>query len=157
MQENFFLDESSFFDKREKKKLIDTQIRFLNIAKRKQIPIFALEYKGRGETIPELQGILKDSGNYFIQKDRPNGFHNNPTLISLLERWKIKNLILTGVYSNVCIRETAEGAKKEGFNVFTSQELMDKSYDCYTRWYKENTDYSQKLDELLVKISNPNL
>ena len=156
MQENFINGNNPLLEEKEMARLVEAQIRFLNIAKRKQIPVFTIEYENRGKTILKLQEILRQSENYIIKKKKSNGF-NNPELSPLLKGKGIKNLILTGIYSNVCIRETAEGAKNEGFNVLTCRELVDIPYECYVRWYRENTDYSQKLDELLRKISNPNL
>ena len=156
MQENFLNWNNPFLEKKEIARLVEAQIRFLGITKRKKIPVFTLEYENRGETIPKLQEILKQSENYVIRKKKSNGF-NNPELSLLLKEKRIKNLILTGIYSYACVKETSEGAKNEGFNVFTSQELMDKSYDCYTRWYQANTNYSKTIGELLTKISNQNL
>jgi nicotinamidase-related amidase len=149
MQENFFTED--------KERLVRAQTKLLAWIKKRQIPIFTLEYDGKGETIPQLREMLKKRQSYFIKKYNVNGFEDNPELTFLLERWGIKNLVLTGIYHYACIKETAEGAKDNGIKVFTSEDLMDRTYDSYTRWYQEHTDYSSTLKELIRKIANQNL
>jgi nicotinamidase-related amidase len=143
---------------REKEKLIWAQKRLLNFAKEKQIPVFILEYQGRGgELIPELKKSVVNGESYTIPKYHCNGFENNLPLTCLLERCRIKNLILTGVFAGACVLETAKGAKKEGITVFTSDMLMNRRYESDTRWYKQHTNYYESLGQLLINISNPNL
>jgi nicotinamidase-related amidase len=149
MQESFFTED--------KERLVRAQTKLLAWTEKRQIPIFTLEYDGKGETILQLREMLKEKQSYFIKKDNVKGFEDNLPFISLLERWRIKNLILTGIYHYACVLRTAEGAKDNGIKVFTSEELMDRTYDNYTKWYQEHTDYSPTLIGLMRKITNQNL
>jgi nicotinamidase-related amidase len=143
---------------REKERLIWAQNRLLNFAKEKQIPVFILEYQGRGgKLIPEFKKSVAKGESYTVPKYHCNGFKNNPHLIYLLERGEIKNLILTGVFAGACVLETAKGAKKQGITVFTSDMLMNKRYESDTRWYRQHTNYYESLGQLLTTISDPNL
>ena len=156
MQEDF-LNDPLLFKETEKERLVNAQIKFLNIAREKQIPVFTLEYNGSGRTIPKLKKILRESKSYFVKKNYCGGFNKNEAFSCLLERWRIKNLILTGIYANACVCETTKGAKEKGMNVFTSRELMNEMFESDIRWYQKNTTYFQNLDDLIKEISNPNL
>ena len=154
MQENFYIEQN------EKRRLVRTQLHLLDWAGDKQIPVFALKFKNKGGNIlPELERALTKVESYIIPKELENGFYDNIMLTSLLEKMKINDLIFTGIYSHACVWETANAAKEEGgFNVFTSEELMNKSsINWYARWYQENTNYFTKADELMANFSNPNL
>jgi nicotinamidase-related amidase len=169
MQERYFI--------KEKEELVSAQIRLLDYAKEKSIPVFTLEYVGEGETIPELKRELEGAKNYFVKKYNNNSFiklndnylkgkfndwvlfgdewNENPPenkrLISLLKKNKIKKLILTGINKSECVFKTAKGAKKRGYEIFTSDELMNEQKTDYL-WYSENSNHHRTLDKLIENI-----
>ena len=150
MQEKFIFGFNPFVDEKEKSRLVEAQIRFLEVTKKKQIPVVVLEYKNRGKTIQKIQDALEGTENYSLEKSSPNGFVN-PELNSLLKEKGIRRLILTGIYSDDCVLRTAEGAKKD-FEIFTCKELMNLPYESSVRWYQTNTNYSKTIGELFTKI-----
>ena len=69
---------------------------------------------------------------------------------------QIKNLIITGINKDACVLETAKGAKKRKYNIFTAEELMNWN-KIKVEWFYDNSNHYQTLKELLDNFSNPNL
>lgn len=165
MQEGFVIDE--------REELVETQIKLLDFAKDRKIPIFTLEYFCKGETIKELQTFLEEQNNKIIKKYNDNAFikmeskyypyyfykdlepeqrcPENKELLKSLKEKKIDKLILTGINKTGCVLKTARGAKKRGYVIYTSEELMNESYSL-GHWYYENSNHYKTLKELLNKI-----
>lgn len=150
----------------EVKELIDSQKRLLNFAFKNGVPIFVLEYNGLGETIEELKKELSKNRSYFINKYRNNGFlltepmwesdslkeeYQNKEFQDKLIEEQIKNLIITGVNKDACVLETTEGAKRRNYNIFTSEELMNKR-KMEVGWFARYSNHYPTLDELFLKI-----
>jgi len=178
MQENYTI--------KEKENLISAQIKLLDYASKKKIPVFTLEYIREGKTIPELQEPLKKVNNHFIKKYNDNAFikltnkylslhlkdvseeyilfgdewnekaPDNKMLKTLLKKNKINTLILTGIYKCGCVFKTAKGAKKRGYEIFTSDELMDEP-KTYYGWYPEKSNHYKTLDELIKRVDSLNI
>jgi nicotinamidase-related amidase len=163
---------------KEIEQLISAQKRLLNFASENQIPIFALEYQSvkekYGITSKELKEELQRNKVYFISKYEDNGFlsrdsiimgdisgkdHQNLELIKALQREQIKNLILTGINKDACVLKTAEGAKERKYEIFTSEELMNRR-KMEVEWFSRYSNHHQTLNELLGNLNNsinPNL
>jgi nicotinamidase-related amidase len=171
---------------KEKENLVAAQIKLLNYAAQKDIPVFTLEYIGERKTISELQEPLSKVNNHFIEKYNDNAFikltdkyiksdlrkgskdyvlfgdewqenpPENKKLKKLLNKNKIKQIILTGIYKDACIFKTAKGAKKRGYEIFTSDELMEP-HKLEFGWYPENSNHYKTLDELIKKIESLNI
>lgn len=175
MQEGYHLKEN------EKKTLLSNQIKLLEYASKRNIPVFTMEYTGEGDSFYELSEVLKNNDNQFIKKYNDNSFvkitdkyvKNNLKEISeecilfgdewnnkapenlllkrILKKKKIDKLILTGIYKNSCVFKTAKGAKKRGYEIFTSDELMDSPNMNYL-WYNENSNHYSTLKGLLKRL-----
>jgi nicotinamidase-related amidase len=140
----------------ENKHLVNTQIELLGFAQEEKIPVFVIEWTGMGRTIQPLKERILMNRNYFLEKCNCDGFSyfnedKSKQLLEVLTREGIKNLILTGVSKNACVLATAEGAKKKGYNIFTSDELMDFG-DYKSEWYLSNSNHYNNFEEL-IKIS----
>jgi len=164
------IDMQEFFIKKchpkEMEILIKSQKKLLNFAYKKEIPVFVLEYISVGETIEELEEELYKNKNYFMRKEGNNGFiiappyiedtfeeiKQNRKLRNLLNEEKIQNLILTGIHKDVCVLKTAIGAKNRNYNIFTSEELSDRTKKEIP-WFYENSNHYQTLSELLNRVS----
>jgi nicotinamidase-related amidase len=151
----------------ETKKLIQTQKRLLSFAKINKIPVFVLEYKGFGKTIDEVEESLRGNESYSVEKVRENGFTTkmepdragligkiweNKELIKGLKKKRIKKLIITGVYKTSCVLKTASGAKRRGYEVFTSEDLMNFEY-LKEPWFYNHSNHYEKLDDLLLSVA----
>ncbi|MCK9567978.1 cysteine hydrolase [Candidatus Pacearchaeota archaeon] len=151
---------------REIEELIQYQKKLFKFAHKKKIPIFILEWENCGKTSEELISELSNNKTYFIPKYENNGFLNedlvweedsfkeeyqNKELSNLLEKEQIKNLILTGISKDACVLATTLGAKRRGYNPFTSDELMNKrKKDVYE--FHEYSNHYETLQELLEAI-----
>jgi len=137
MQERF-LDK---FRDSKKKNLIKRQIRLLKYSRISDLPLVALEFAELGGTIQELRdhiNLLKRHA--YIVKDGNNGFFED-RLIEQLMYWRITNLILTGVNTSACVRDTAEGALKHDFCVTYIDDLVadfESGNHKYFGWFLNN-------------------
>ncbi len=78
-------------------------------------PVHAVRGTWGSQFIPELQPH-EELGDYVIQKRRHSGFSYTDFDLFLREE-KIDTLVLTGVWTNVCVRSTASDALYHGYNV----------------------------------------
>lgn len=78
-------------------------------------PVHAIKGTWGSEFIPELQPE-EDKGDYVVQKRRHSGFAYTDLDLFLREE-KIDTVVLTGVWTNVCVRSTGSDALYHGYNV----------------------------------------
>lgn len=85
-------------------------------AKILNLPCFVTEQypAGLGGTISEIKSILSDS--QYFEKTEFNALNNADLLIELKNTGK-KQVILTGVETHICVRQTANALLNEGFYV----------------------------------------
>jgi nicotinamidase-related amidase len=66
--------------------------------------------------------VLAPAGDdVLVRKDQPDTFAANPQLADLLRQRGVDRVIVAGMQSEFCIRETARGALGEGFAVVIPQ------------------------------------
>lgn len=87
----------------------------LNDADFRVRPVHAVKGTWGHEFIPELQPE-EDKGDYVVQKRRHSGFAYTDLDLFLREE-KIDTVVLTGVWTNVCVRSTGSDALYHGYNV----------------------------------------
>ncbi|MFD1360433.1 cysteine hydrolase family protein [Lentibacillus salinarum] len=101
----------------------DIQVVFIQEAHRKNDrdfrvrPVHAVKGTWGHEFIPELQPE-EDKGDYIIQKRRHSAFTFTDFDLFLREE-EIDTVVLTGVWTNVCVRSTASDALYNGYNIIT--------------------------------------
>lgn len=78
-------------------------------------PVHAVRGTWGSEFIEELRP-REDLGDYVVQKRRHSGFSYTDLDLFLREE-KIDTVVLTGVWTNVCVRSTASDAMYLGYNV----------------------------------------
>ena len=78
-------------------------------------PVHAVKGTWGAELIPELQR-QRFPGDYDVPKRRHSGFSYTDLDLFLREE-KIDTVVLTGVWTNVCVRSTASDAMYLGYNV----------------------------------------
>ena len=78
-------------------------------------PVHAVRGTWGSQFIPELQP-QEAVGDYVIQKRRHSGFSYTDFDLFLREE-QIDTVVLTGVWTNVCVRSTASDALYHGYNV----------------------------------------
>ena len=120
MQEGFMSRLYGF----EKRALVKEQRQILTYCAINDIPVAVLEYRGRGATISTLQQVLKEvPRTKIIPKNEKDGF-SNPQLARRLHYWGLTRLCITGIFGPLCIIETAKGALRNGFSVFSTDGLI---------------------------------
>jgi nicotinamidase-related amidase len=78
-------------------------------------PVHAVRGTWGSEFIPELRP-REDLGDYVVQKRRHSGFSYTDLDLFLREE-RIDTVVLTGVWTNVCVRSTASDAMYLGYNI----------------------------------------
>ena len=78
-------------------------------------PVHAVRGTWGSQFIPELRP-QEDRGDYVIQKRRHSGFSYTDLDLFLREE-AIDTVVLTGVWTNVCVRSTASDALYRGYRV----------------------------------------
>lgn len=78
-------------------------------------PVHAIKGTWGSEFIPELQPD-EDKGDYIVQKRRHSAFTFTDFDLFLREE-EIDTVVLTGVWTNVCVRSTASDALYNGYHV----------------------------------------
>jgi len=125
--------------KKNRKRIIENQVFIIRWCVRENIPIVVLEYKGWGKTIDVLTEELKKVRDIrIVSKSYENGFYNTE-LAYILNEKNVKNLFLMGINASACVRRTANGAIKEGFNIITSNDVIDGRHNDNNSipWYRE--------------------
>ncbi len=69
--------------------------------------------RGLGETIPEIKSVIPDFE--FIEK-RSFSCCDEPFFMESLKKTEVKNVIICGIESHVCVLQTAVDLKDAGFN-----------------------------------------
>ncbi|SFJ75843.1 cysteine hydrolase family protein [Thermoflavimicrobium dichotomicum] len=78
-------------------------------------PVHAVRGTWGAEFIPELQPE-EEKGDYIVRKRRHSAFSYTDMDLFLREE-KIDTVVLTGVWTNVCVRSTGSDALYHGYNV----------------------------------------
>src|SRR5690606_23284734 len=103
-----------------------------------ELELVFLEYNQRekraGTTIPYL--IEMPEKKEVIEKWVPDGFENG-RLFERLNRRKIRDLIICGYAREICVYETSKSARKFGFGVESSPDLIFGSKDARPSVFKE--------------------
>lgn len=135
-----------------KKELITAHKTLLKFAQERDIPIYFLEYYDEEETLPEIKNFNKDyKKQKSFEKRYNNGFltrQGYPDLSQLLQEDRVRNLMISGINKNVCVKETAEGAKERGYVLYNAEELMNQR-GRYNDWYNLHSHHFQSCQELI--------
>lgn len=78
-------------------------------------PVHAVKGTWGSQFIPELQPE-EEKGDYVVQKRRHSAFSYTDFDLFLREE-EIDTVVLTGVWTNVCVRSTASDALYHGYNI----------------------------------------
>ncbi|MBY0110591.1 cysteine hydrolase [Patescibacteria group bacterium] len=74
----------------------------------------------------ELYMVIPEQDDVVIVKERFDAFAGT-TLATLCAERKIRNILITGVRSDICVDATAKRAFAEGYNVFVVKDLVATS------------------------------
>ncbi len=97
----------------------------------------AMREEEGSETIPELQGLA----SHKIQKRFYDAFYKTE-LENVLKKNGIKEVILTGVATEICVQNTAAGAFYRGFDITV---LRDCTASPTVEKHKEALDYMESI------------
>ena len=136
----------------------------------KDLPIFFLESIEEGQVFKELTSLakkirivekynkngfikIKQEKSYYqinIEDDFPFQGNLSSDLDKILKSDKTESLLLAGVYKKDCVLNTAKGAKRRGFLIYSCDELMDRKNNIEP-WYKKNSNkHFKKYNELIA-------
>jgi len=82
---------------------------------------------GLGSTIASLSTLLQDAGSNFLEKAMFSARELAPVFEQLQEK-KIRNLIVTGIESHVCVMQSALELMSQGFDVFIPVDAISSRY-----------------------------
>lgn len=132
------------FNETEERKVLSSQKLILGHAIKNNIPTCLIEYSNvkAGKTVEEIYNLVKKIGNnLYISKSKNSAFYE-PLIHSFLIDNKVKNLIVMGFHSNLCLKETVKDAISREFVIFTSENLI--------------TDYSEEKKNESLDFYNEN-
>jgi len=140
-------------DTREQEREIPNQIKVLEYAQENNLPIYVLEYEGKGETTARLKRQLSNGEYETITKPDDNGFLGTD-LDALLTDDEIENIVLMGINASFCVKRTATGAKDAGYRIITSPEVISDPIrdDCREEsleWYYSEGYVSESVSDLI--------
>ena len=96
----------------------------------------------------ELAQVLAPTEkDYFILKPKHSAFHLSP-LEALLEKLKVKRLVVTGIAGDVCVLFTAHDAHMRGYEVIVPR-------DCMASNTKKQNDTALKQLTVGLKLKAP--
>lgn len=128
-----------------KNTLIGNQLKLLK--EYYNLPIIGVETNPNknGRTKSKLRKIINVSNGTIIQKNKQSAFES-PRFIEEVEKRKLKNLLINGIYSSCCIYKTAKDAISRGINVGINNALISdlKNIENKPRLYIERARESAK-------------
>ena len=132
MQERFL----KYFRPELKESIIENQIKVLRHSAENNIPALAVEFEDEGKTITEIYKEIIQNNQYdTLIKKHENAFKAISVLDKLCD-WEITDIFLMGVNASACIRNTAAGARKYGFNVITTPYVIGDDTGMESETYK---------------------
>jgi len=149
-----------YIDSDEKKELIPNQVSVLRECFCRDIPIFVVEYDGKGRTDDQLHEVLDvnhSKGYYTITKSRDDAF-SEAKLGNLLKKLKAESLVLMGINACACVFRTANSAVEKGYRIITSEDLIagycERCNEAERRaWYREHSVYLESHSQVIDLIN----
>ncbi len=124
----------------------------LSYAFTEEIPIYITEYLG----FPTCERIKKYTPNSRIISKISWDAFKKTSLHQKLDEDDINEIVVLGFNLDACVFETVKTAKKMGYNVLTSPELMFGGTSPYKEvaldFYLKETDHFEKAQDLLDEI-----
>lgn len=159
--QDFFLENLAVESRR---KLVANQSRILDLCVK--IPLFVFEYNAggvfRGPTTKLLRDKAKHVSGITIIKDNNSAFVGT-NLHERLKEKKIRTLFIIGINANGCVQDTAIGALRRGYKVFTSTDLIASTSrgtlglsKRNEHWYRSNNLLLKDVQEVMNLISGAN-
>lgn len=161
--QDFFLENLADESRR---KLIENQSWVLDLCAKREIPLFVFEYNAggvlRGPTTKLLQDKARGVSGVTIVKDNNSAFVGT-NLHERLKEKKIRTLFIIGINANGCVQDTAMGALRRGYKVFTSTDLIASTSrgtlglsKRNEHWYRSNNLLLKNVQEVVDLISRAN-
>ena len=93
------------------------------------------DYEGYSDIFPEAAHLYEEQGDPHrverhegepvLRKTEPNAVPDNQEFFDDLKAQGINNVVVTGLYADICVLETVENLQREGFNVMVVEDLVD--------------------------------
>ncbi len=132
--------------------VMNEQVRLIQLARQRRIPIVFIEYRNCGVTEPRLtqaaagygdvHTIVKDSRGFFDE-----GRAHSDVLGDFLRERGIGNLIIAGANGNFCVKASIEGSLNNGYDVVVDpQAVVDFNETPYRFPYGYTDLYTSERD-----------
>ncbi|NTW14284.1 MAG: cysteine hydrolase [Candidatus Moranbacteria bacterium] len=129
-----------FLVTREKRNLIPNQIALLSVCVDKGIPVIVVKCEGFGEVNFQLADFLDripKRRKITVIKPNEDAF-DGTDLADILAALGVTTLLLMGVNACTCVYKTAVSARKRGYEILTSRELIAGNCDEYEHHLQRN-------------------
>jgi nicotinamidase-related amidase len=73
----------------------------------------------------EAHRVIRAEGDPVLRKTEPNAVPDNLEYFQDLKAKGVKGVVVTGLYTDICVLETVQNLQKEGFNVVVVEDLVD--------------------------------
>lgn len=137
--------------------MIERQIELLKWAKERGYPVLVFEYQGYDPTFPALMEVIETfEQTATVSKSEDGGFHRrlrrSEDPAKILKSWGVKRLILCGINGPYCMRDTAIGALRKGFDVYAAADLMGDFADSNETLYSTQDEIRQAWRRLKPRL-----
>lgn len=132
--------------KREQKKMREV----LAHANAHGAPVFEIVWPGKYETDDSF-GAVRDPDNWVLVEKRHQDAFPGTGLLDELVRRGITDVVVMGLYQNLCVRSTARSAAKQGIRVHTSPEIIQGNEYISAElddFYEEKATVTKKASKL---------
>lgn len=129
-----------------------------------KIPVIISEQypKGLGETIPEIKNNLKHDKVFYFEKTDFNAL-NVEDIRNKIKSFRVKQVILCGIETHICVSQTAEALIDSGYEVSVLSDLCssrsEKEHIAGLELMKQNGAYIKTTEialfELLKSAKHP--
>jgi nicotinamidase-related amidase len=145
--------------KENRDRIIPNQIKVIDFCSKNKVPLIVLKYKRRGDTTKILkERIQKLSNVQTVIKENNSGFMET-NLDEILEKMKVKNIVLMGINASGCVQDTAIGALHRGYKILTASTVIasfserDRNLATSEKWYPRKGKYFRSTEDLLKYLT----
>lgn len=146
------------FDSYDIKIMSEANNSLISYCEKNKIPVYlAVSPDFGNEIIPSMKNSLANAVKIPKPKCIDSAFSNKKLLESLIKDGS-DNLIITGIDAPYCVKRTAQDALKNGFNIYSSDDLIatrpntEFDSDEFGGWVDRNGKMYDSVDNLICDI-----
>jgi nicotinamidase-related amidase len=142
----FYYMDYNALDSQELEETLSNQEDLLRYADDHGIQVYAVQY-GADRLDSRLERVLPEDAERVVKNSQ--GAFATTDLEQRLNEQDIDNVVLAGLYSTLCVLDTAKEAYQRGFNVLTAEDLViDRGFNS------QYNDAQEEIDEIGVFVDD---